>query len=848
MSTTTKGDRLKDGQKSKDIRISNIIAAKAVADAVRTSLGPRGMDKMIQKGDGEVIITNDGATILSQMHVFHPTAKMLVELSKSQDIEAGDGTTSVCVIAGALLQACNELLGKGIHPMAVADAFLAAVAKAESVLEGMSRPVDLADRATLIKAVDTCLSSKVRAAVLADISITGSEPCTNECEAKLAATLCTDDQCVTRVVGQNADTISPIAVDAVLRVIDPLTAINCDLRDIKVHRNTNTDVNECHMHHANSAICKQLGGTIDDTELVDGLVFEKGVKKTAGGPTRVENAKIGLIQFCLSAPKTDMENNVVVSDYAAMDRILREERKCHLESALVTCIFASDRWLDVLYRCKLALLSVVLITGGFALLAVGDQWLKLTIVLVHNWWSCSAQCSTTCSCWCYPEWPPVDHLKCATAAANADYVLGQCKKLKKAGCNVLLIQKSILRDAYNDLSLHFLAKMDIMVVTDVERPDIDFIARTLGCRPVAHIDSFTPDKLGTATLVAEVSMPGSGHKVVKCTGVPNPGRTTTVLVRGSNRLVLDEAERSIHDALCVVRSLVKRRFLIAGGGAAETEMALRLNEWSKTLTGMQAYCVKAYAEALEHCNRSTSHIERSSVALAIVVVARVLSDAYLLSKTVLASSCKQYAVYEGLLNVAMVTELRAMHGKGVSGAGINVRSVTAARRCRSTAHMWYFLSDAHVTGMRDCGEITDMYAAGVIQPMLVSCSAIKLATECVGMILKIDDVVAVMRSAAEAAAAVADVLRVRECVRFQIQITCFACLSVLVNAQHCARCKGSSTLLLWSPHAAVYRRGSDHCRKKAVGTTKLSFSERYTFSTVQGTELLAFRSGQQTTF
>ena len=81
------------------------------------------------------------------------------------------------------------------------------------------------------------------------------------------------------------------------------------------------------MEHCALQICKQLGGTIDDTELVDGLVFEKGVKKTAGGPTRVENAKIGLIQFCLSAPKTDMENNVVVSDYAAMDRILREERK-----------------------------------------------------------------------------------------------------------------------------------------------------------------------------------------------------------------------------------------------------------------------------------------------------------------------------------------------------------------------------------------------------------------------------------------------------------------------------------------------------------------------------------------
>lgn len=168
----------------------------------------------------------------------------------------------------------------------------------------------------------------------------------------------------------------------------------------------------------------------------------------------MEKAKIGLIQFHLSAPKTDMENNVVVSDYAAMDRILREERK---------------------------------------------------------------------------------------------FILNLVKQIKKTGCNVLLIQKSILRDAYNDLSLHFLSKvrrtgspeplkaphhiiirhveqhltfrrlllsqMDIMVVTEVERNDIEFISRTLGCMPVAHIDSFTPDKLGSAELVQEVTVPGGTHKV-----------------------------------------------------------------------------------------------------------------------------------------------------------------------------------------------------------------------------------------------------------------------------------------------------------------------------------------------
>jgi T-complex protein 1 subunit delta len=403
------------------------------------------MDKMIQKGEGEVLITNDGATILSQLQVFHPTAQMLVQLSKSQDIEAGDGTTGICVIAGALLQACSELLNKGIHPTMIAEAFKQAAAKAEEILISISKPVDLLDRESVLDAVNTCLASKV--------------------------------------VHNNADVLAPIAVDAVLGVIDPATATNVDLQDVR--------------------IVKQVGGTMDDTELVRGLVLERGAKHTAGGPTKIENAKIALIQFCLSAPKTDMENNVVVSDYAAMDRILREERK---------------------------------------------------------------------------------------------YILNMCKKIKKSGCNVLLIQKSILRDGFNDLSLHFLAKLDIMVVTDVERTDVDFIARTLNLQPIAHVDSFSPEKLGQAALAEEVTITGSTSKVVKVTGIVKMGRTITILMRGSNRLVLDEADRSVHDALCVVRSLVKKRYMIAGGGSPEAECALQLTMWSKTLTGVRSYCVRAFAE------------------------------------------------------------------------------------------------------------------------------------------------------------------------------------------------------------------------------------------------------------
>jgi T-complex protein 1 subunit delta len=421
------------------------LLALAVADAIRTSLGPRGMDKMIQKGDGEVLITNDGATILSQLQVFHPTAQMLVQLSKSQDIEAGDGTTGICVIAGALLQACSELLAKGIHPTMIAEAFKLAAAKAHDVLVSVAKPVDLLDRQSVLDAVNTCLSSKV--------------------------------------VHAHSDVLAPISVDAVLGIIDPATATNVDLNDVK--------------------IVKQVGGTMDDTELVRGLVLERAVKSASGGPVKVENAKIALIQFCLSAPKTDMENNVVVSDYAAMDRILREERK---------------------------------------------------------------------------------------------YILNQCKKIKKWGCNVLLIQKSILRDAYNDLSLHFLAKLDIMVVTDIERTEVDFICRTLQLQPIAHIDHFSPDKMGSCGLAHEVTIAGSTSKVVKFTDIVNMGPTITILMRGSNKLVLDEADRSVHDALCVVRSLVKKRFLIGGGGAPEAECSLRLTQWAKTLTGVQSYCVRAFAE------------------------------------------------------------------------------------------------------------------------------------------------------------------------------------------------------------------------------------------------------------
>ena len=388
----------------------------------------------------------------------------------------------------------------------------------------MSQPVDLNNRDQLIQNAITSLSSKV--------------------------------------VSQHSDLLAPMAVDAVIRIIDK-SDTNVDLRDIMVS--------------------KKLGGTVDDSELIDGLVFTHNkASHFAGGPSKIKDAKIGLIQFVLSAPKTDLENNVVVHDYTAMDRILKEERK---------------------------------------------------------------------------------------------YILDLVKKLTATGCNVILMQKSILRDAVNDLALHFLAKKNVMVIKDIDRDQIDFIAKTLMATPVAHVDHFTAEKLGRAALVEEVHL-GGEKKIVKITGCPNENKTVSILLRGSNQLVLDEADRSLHDALCVVRALVKKRALVPGGAAVEMEVAQKLQEYSRSIFGTDSYCVRMYGEALE-------------------LIPYTLAE------------------NAGLDPINFVTELRNKHIQGEKFCGINVRRNT----------------------------IMNMLEENVVQPALVSISALTLATECVRMILKIDDIV-----------------------------------------------------------------------------------------------------------
>jgi len=248
------------------------------------------------------------------------------------------------------------------------------------------------------------------------------------------------------------------------------------------------------------------------------------------------------------------------------------------------------------------------------------------------------------------------------------------KKIKKAKCNVLFIQKSILRDAVNDLSLHFLAKLGILAVKDIERDEVEFICKSTGCKPIADIDSFTEDKLGTADLIEESQT--SGSRIVRVTGVKGPQQTVSIICRGANPLILDEAERSLHDAQCVIRCLVKKKALLAGGGAAEIEIAHQLSTKARSLTGTEAICWKSFADAME-------------------VIPTTLAE------------------NAGLNSIKVVTELRARHAGGEKNAGISIKSG---------------------------GVKGDMREENVLQPLLVSTSAIELAAETVKMILRIDDI------------------------------------------------------------------------------------------------------------
>ena len=427
-------------QKGRDAQKNNIAAAKLVAELVKTSLGPRGLDKMLVDSLGDVTITNDGATILKEIDTQHPAAKMMVEVSKTIDTEVGDGTTSSVVFAGALLEKAEKLLEKDVHSTVIIDGYQAASEKALELLAKLAKTIKPDDRESLIKIAKTSMQSKL--------------------------------------VSEDSAPLSKLVVDAILKIVEKDgDKHSVDLDNLKVE--------------------KKAGGSIDDTSLINGIVLDKEIVHS-GMPTKVEKAKIALVNAALEVEKTEMSAEIRISDPTQMQQFLEEENKM----------------------------------------------LKSMVDKIHN-----------------------------------------------IGANVLICQKGI-----DDISQHYLSKHGILAVRRVKESDMTKLAKATGGRISTSLDDISADDLGSAEIVQQKKV--ESDKWVFIEGCENP-RSVTVLIRGGSQRVVDEVDRSIHDALMVVKDVVEKPSIVAGGGSPEAYLAGELNEWSSSSEGREQLAIKQYAEAFE---------------------------------------------------------------------------------------------------------------------------------------------------------------------------------------------------------------------------------------------------------
>ncbi len=427
-------------EKGRDAQKNNIAAAKLVADLVKSSLGPRGLDKMLVDSLGDVTITNDGATILKEIDAQHPTAKMMVEISKTIDTEVGDGTTSSVIFAGTLLAKAEELLSKDVHSSVIIDGFQAASEKALEILDEISKKVQSNDKETLLKIAATSMESKL--------------------------------------ISEDSDILSKIVVDAILKITETKNQKSTvDLDNIKVE--------------------KKAGGSITDTALIKGIVLDKEIVHS-GMPTKIQQAKIALINTALEVEKTEMSAEIRINDPTQMQMFLEEE----------------------------------------------NRMLKTMVDKLHS-----------------------------------------------IGTNVVICQKGI-----DDMAQHFLAKHGILSVRRVKESDMTKLAKATGGRISTNLDDINEKDLGASDLVHQKKV--ESDKCVFVEGCRNP-QSVTLLIRGGSQRVVDEVDRSIHDALMVVKDVIERPAIVAGGGAPAALLAAFLKDWSESFDGRQQLAIKKFAEALE---------------------------------------------------------------------------------------------------------------------------------------------------------------------------------------------------------------------------------------------------------
>ncbi len=296
---------LKEGSErttGKDALRNNIMAAIAVAEAVQSTLGPRGLDKLLVDSMGDIVITNDGATILDEIDVEHPAAKMLVQVAKAQDQEVGDGTTTSVILAGELLRRAEKLLDQKIHPTVIVSGYKKATEKAIEFLKDISIPVRIEDNEFLYRVARTALNSKA--------------------------------------VGNARDHFARIAVDAVKRVFENGKA---DLDDI--------------------SIIKMQGKALEETELVNGVVIDKEVLHPRM-PKQIKNAKIALVNFPLEVKKTEFDAKIRINDPNQLSAFIEAEHNMlkdmvnKLKEAGVSAVFC-QKGVDDLAQHFLALHGIM---------------------------------------------------------------------------------------------------------------------------------------------------------------------------------------------------------------------------------------------------------------------------------------------------------------------------------------------------------------------------------------------------------------------------------------------------------------------------------------------------------
>ena len=476
---------LKEGAtqtKGKDAQKNNITAAKLIAEVVRSSLGPRGMDKMLVDSLGDVTVTNDGATILKEIDVQHPAAKMMVEVAKSVDNEVGDGTTSAVVLAGALIEKAEQLISKDVHPTIIVDGYRKSATKVIEILNNMAQKVSNNDREQLIKIAKTSMQTKL--------------------------------------VSKDSEALSELVVNAILQVSDQSdSGFKVDIDDVKVE--------------------KKAGGSLRDTRMIKGIVLDKEVVH-GGMPKRIERGKIALINSALEIEKTEFDAKINISSPDQMKMFLEEENKM---------------------------------------------------------------------------------------------LKGMVDKIIAVGANVVVCQKGI-----DDIAQHYLAKANILTVRRVKESDMTKLSRATGASIVTTIEDLTAKDLGFADVVEERKV--ETDKWVFIEGCKHP-KSVTILIRGGSQRVVDEADRSIHDALMVTKDVIEKPLIVAGGGAPEAYAASKIRDWVSTLTGREQLAAEKYAESLE------------------IIPLTLAQNA-------------------GMDPIDAMTDLRAKQSKGSKWTGIDVRSAKIA--------------------------------------------------------------------------------------------------------------------------------------------------------------------------